>query len=96
MKIIFPFLISLLLTITSLLMHVSEDANSMLNSKSTELSHEFLFNMVEYHKTQPAFAKRPLTTYLIEHTSTIFHVKTGEAFVLVNFFPRFFVIKSPQ
>ncbi len=57
----------------------------MLNENNTQISHVFLKSQIDYHKEIAPFARRPFTTFLIEGNSKIFGLKSGYAFILVNF-----------
>ncbi|WP_211318130.1 hypothetical protein [Pontibacter mucosus] len=49
------------------------------------ISDEYLQVVVEFHKEHPAFAKRPITTYLSETLDRITSLSIGEAFTAVSF-----------
>ncbi|WP_116541678.1 hypothetical protein [Pontibacter virosus] len=53
------------------------------------ISDEYLTRVITYHKEHPAFAKRPLTTYLTEQLSHNTTLSIGESFTLINFFLLF-------
>ena len=59
--------------------------DSMLNENNTKISHVFLKSQIDYHKEIAPFARRPLTTFLMEGTSKSLGLKSGYAFILVNF-----------
>jgi hypothetical protein len=76
--------------IFSLWLHTNPYVNTMIHTNlvkepSTLVSNESVQNIVNYHKTLPDFAKRPLTTYLIEQNSRTTGLSTGWSFVLLNF-----------
>jgi hypothetical protein len=56
-----------------------------INKNRDIISNEHLSETVEFHKTEPAFARRPITTYLIEVVSKNSSLTIGESFTLVNF-----------
>ena len=56
-----------------------------VNTEHKMISNQHLTETVVYHKTQPAFAKRPLTTWSIEVLAYHTPLNMGEAFVVVNF-----------
>lgn len=60
-------------------------SDSMLNDNSTKLAQVFLKSQIRYHQEFAPFARRPLTSMLIEGVSSVFGTTLGEAFVLVNF-----------
>ncbi|AKD03029.1 hypothetical protein PKOR_07715 [Pontibacter korlensis] len=55
------------------------------NAQKPLISDEYLSTVVEYHKEHPAFAKRPLTTYLLEQLDSNSCLSKGESFTVVNF-----------
>jgi hypothetical protein len=61
-----------------------------VNKAHKIISNQHLTETVVFHKTQPAFAKRPLTTYFIEVLANHTPLNIGEAFVAVNFGLLFF------
>ena len=65
--------------------HMLPVSDSMLNENNTKLSQVFLKSQIRYHQEFAPFARRPLTSMLIEGTSGVFGISLGEAFVLVNF-----------
>jgi hypothetical protein len=65
-------------------------SDSMLNENNTELSNVFLASQIRYHQEFAPFARRPLTSLLIEGSSGIFGITLGESFVLVNLLLLFF------
>ena len=80
MKRIQPYLICFLFTLTILFIHRHRNSDSYLNDPD-------LKNTVAFHATiqHPAFAKRPLTTFLVKTVSTISSLSIGKSFVLVAF-----------
>ncbi|WP_149303330.1 hypothetical protein [Pareuzebyella sediminis] len=80
-----PYLVSLLLTLLILAIHMAPNMDSMLNENNTRISHVFLKSQIEYHKELPPFARRPLTSFLIDSTIELFGVRAGFAFIFVNF-----------
>ncbi|WP_299705391.1 hypothetical protein [uncultured Pontibacter sp.] len=86
-------IISLAFTLFSLYIHVMPSSNSMINLKTSNLSEEkpfisndYLTVAITYHKEHPAFAKRPLTTYLVEKLSNYSSLNLGTSFTVINFF----------
>ena len=84
---------SVAFTFIILVNHILPINNSFINFKSDEIniehkiiSNENLASIIDYHKTNIAFAKRPATTFLIETLSNICSISKGLSFVLVNFF----------
>jgi MFS family permease len=65
--------------------HMSSGADSMLNERNNVISNGFLTSQITYHKEFAPFARRPLTTFLIEKTSSWLGITLGKAFVGVNF-----------
>lgn len=80
-----PYILALILTLGIFGLHMLPNMDSMLNENNTEVSHVFLKSQIDYHKEIAPFARRPLTTFLIESTSNLLAVKFGHAFILVNF-----------
>lgn len=64
---------------------MSSDVDSMLNEKNTVISNVFLTSQIDYHKELAPFARRPLTTFLIENVSNRLGITLGESFIWVNF-----------
>lgn len=65
--------------------HMSSDVDSMLNEKNNVISNVFLTSQINYHKEFAPFARRPLTTFLIERTASWLGTTMGMAFIWVNF-----------
>ncbi|WP_341901039.1 hypothetical protein [Fluviicola taffensis] len=61
-----------------------------INKAHKLISNEYLTENVAFHKIEPAFAKRPLTTLFIEALAYNTPLNIGEAFVAVNFGLLFF------
>lgn len=70
--------------------HMLPISDSMLNENNTKLSHVFLASQIRYHQEFAPFARRPLTSLLIEGSSGFFGITLGESFVLVNLLLLFF------
>lgn len=85
MKKLTPYFLSLFLTVCVFLIHISGSANSMLNYNSTGISNDYLTIAVDYHNSYPAFQKRPLSTFIIQKTSTVLNISIGQAFIGINF-----------
>ncbi len=64
---------------------MSSNVDSMLNEKNTTISNVFLTSQITYHKELAPFARRPLTTMLIETTSGWLGLSMGKSFIWVNF-----------
>tara|TARA_B100001287_G_scaffold5367_1_gene4133 strand:+ start:251 stop:1384 length:1134 start_codon:yes stop_codon:yes gene_type:complete len=62
----------------------------MLVNENNKIANYYLSSVVKYHKTQPEFKKRPVTTFLIEKTKHFTGLKIGESFISINFFFIFF------
>ncbi|CAM4390813.1 EpsG family protein [Zobellia roscoffensis] len=80
-----PYVLALLTTVAILSIHMLPSVDSMLNENNTQISHVFLKSQINYHKEIAPFARRPLTTLLIESTQQLFSFRAGYAFILVNF-----------
>ncbi|WP_276167126.1 hypothetical protein [Zobellia alginiliquefaciens] len=80
-----PYVLALLTTMVILCIHMLPSVDSMLNENNTQISHVFLRSQINYHKEIAPFARRPLTTLLIEGSQHLFGFKAGYAFILVNF-----------
>ena len=80
MKQIQPYLICFLFTLSILFIHRHRNSDSYLNEPD-------LRNTIAFHATttHPAFAKRPLTTFLVKTVSTISNLSIGISFVVVAF-----------
>lgn len=59
--------------------------DSMLNENNTHISHGFLKSQIEYHQEIAPFARRPITSFLIESTTGLCGLRSGHAFILINF-----------
>jgi len=75
-----------------LLLHFNSHVDTMLNQWNDQdknamhhIDQQALREAVDYHKEEPAFARRPLSTFLFEKTSSITHLPIGTSFILVNF-----------
>ncbi|MBC8769521.1 hypothetical protein H4O18_16100 [Arenibacter sp. BSSL-BM3] len=84
MKNYLQYFISFLFVLMIYAIHMLPVSDSMLNENNTKLSHVFLASQIRYHQEFAPFARRPLTSLLIEGSSGIFGVTLGESFVLVN------------
>lgn len=84
-RFLLPALISASLTFLVYKIHMSSNVDSMLNEKNEVLSNGFLISQITYHKEFAPFARRPLTTFLIEQVSNGLGITLGKAFVWVNF-----------
>lgn len=80
-----PFLIALICVTLSFLWHMTEDSDSMLNTKNHRIANEEIAAIIDAHKTVPAFAQRPLTTLIIEKVAHATGVGLGVSFALINF-----------
>ncbi|MCK0192409.1 hypothetical protein [Arenibacter sp. F20364] len=85
-----PYLVSFLFVLLIYGIHMLPVSDSMLNENNTELSNVFLASQIRYHQEFAPFARRPLTSLLIEGSSGIFGITLGESFVLVNLLLLFF------
>lgn len=90
------FITSLICAVTCFTVHIIPRSNSMINFRTEEInrdhkiiSNEYLTSVIDVHKTEPAFARRPLTTFLIEEFSKITSLNFGWAFTIINFFMLF-------
>ncbi len=84
-KSLLPCLFSLGFVVFIYSIHMSSNVDSMLNEKNTIISNGFLTSQINYHKDFAPFARRPLTTWLIETTSSWLGISMGKAFIWVNF-----------
>lgn len=80
-----PYFVSLVLVFFIFKIHMLSDVDSMLNEKNTVISNIFLTSQIDYHKELAPFARRPLTTFLIENVSNRLDITLGESFIWVNF-----------
>jgi hypothetical protein len=90
MKGYLQYFISFLFVMLIYGIHMLPISDSMLNENNTELSNVFLASQIRYHQEFAPFARRPLTSLLIEGSSGIFGITLGESFVLVNLLLLFF------
>ncbi len=87
------FTLCLGFTLFSLMIHTLPQVNTMVNyadknqpkNETLLIANGFLSWAVNYHKTQPDFKKRPITTFLIEFVANVFELRIALAFVVVNF-----------
>ncbi|TXK52150.1 hypothetical protein FVR03_01640 [Pontibacter qinzhouensis] len=84
--------IALAATLLILALHLTDSFPSILNFRTPEInlakdkiSESHLAAAVAYHKAHPAFARRPVSTYLIESVHQHATLSLGEAFIFVNF-----------
>jgi hypothetical protein len=84
-KKIIPYILAIALTIATFSMHFGKRADSMINDKNNVISEAYLQYVVDVHKLDPTFTRRPLTTLLIESCASAFKITTGLSFILVNF-----------
>ena len=59
--------------------------DSMLNENNTRISHGFLKSQIEYHQEIAPFARRPVTSLLINLAMDEWGLRSGHAFILINF-----------
>ncbi|MCG2459696.1 hypothetical protein K8352_02935 [Flavobacteriaceae bacterium F89] len=85
MKTVLPYLIALVFVVADFGLHMSKHSDSMLNERNHVISNAFLTSQINYHKELPPFARRPLTTWLIESAAKTFSIRLGVAFIWVNF-----------
>ncbi|MCK0146456.1 hypothetical protein MWU78_12445 [Arenibacter sp. F26102] len=90
MKNYLQYIISFLFVLLIYAIHMMPVSDSMLNENNTKLSHVFLASQIRYHQEFAPFARRPLTSLLIEGSSGTFGITLGESFVLVNLLLLFF------
>ena len=90
MKGYLQYIVSFLFVMLIYGVHMLPISDSMLNENNTKLSHVFLASQIRYHQEFAPFARRPLTSLLIEGSSGIFGITLGESFVLVNLLLLFF------
>ena len=90
MKGYLQYIVSFLFVMLIYGIHMLPISDSMLNENNTKLSHVFLASQIRYHQEFAPFARRPLTSLLIEGSSGIFGITLGESFVLVNLLLLFF------
>ncbi|WP_147415878.1 hypothetical protein [Ulvibacterium marinum] len=81
-----PWVLSFLFTLFIYKIHMTPNVDSMLNENNDRLSLVFLKSQIRYHQEFAPFARRPLTSNLIETTAQVFDIPLGKAFVWVNFF----------
>ncbi len=80
-----PYLVALLFALMIFGIHMLPNMDSMLNENNTRISHGFLKSQIDYHQEIAPFARRPLTSFLIESVTGKFGLRSGHAFILVNF-----------
>ncbi|MDT7830500.1 hypothetical protein RQM65_17660 [Pricia sp. S334] len=84
-----PYLVALGFTLVIFGLHMLPNMDSMLNENNTRISHGFLKSQIDYHQEIAPFARRPLTSLLIENLTESFGLRDGHSFILVNFFLLF-------
>lgn len=80
-----PYLVALLFTLMIFVIHMLPSMDSMLNENNIRISHGFLKSQIEYHQEIAPFARRPLTSLLIEGVVQLFGWRYGHAFIFINF-----------
>lgn len=80
-----PYLVALSFTLIIFGIHMLPNMDSMLNENNTRISHGFLKSQIDYHQEIAPFARRPLTSFLIESITGKFGLRSGHSFILVNF-----------
>lgn len=87
-----PVLLGALLTGLTFGLHVLPGMNSMLNLDAPDhpampglFNTDFLRYTVEVHGTEPAFARRPFTTWIIDAAARIGGLDIAHAFVITEF-----------
>ncbi|MGB7395302.1 MAG: hypothetical protein WA913_12990, partial [Pricia sp.] len=80
-----PYLVALLFTLMIFGLHMLPNMDSMLNENNTRISHGFLKSQIDYHQEIAPFARRPLTSFLIESAMQHLGLRPGHAFILINF-----------
>ena len=83
---ILPFLVGLFFTLFIYKIHMTPNVDSMLNEYSTIISNGFLTSQIKYHKEFAPFARRPITSWLIDQTGSTLGIRPGPSFIWVNFF----------
>lgn len=83
----------LLLLLLVAYLHLLPQHNSMWNLRfegygpdASGLSSDYLAEVVHYHQTEQAFARRPLTTWLIQGLAALSGISLAKSFVLLQLF----------
>lgn len=83
----------LLLLLLVAYLHLRPQHNSMWNLRfdnygpdASGLSTDYLAEVVHYHQTEQAFARRPLTTWLIQGLAALSSISLAKSFVLLQLF----------
>lgn len=83
----------LLLLLLVAYLHLLPQHNSMWNLRfenygpdASGLSADYLAEVVQYHQTEQAFARRPLTTWLIQGLAALSGLSVAKSFVLLQLF----------
>ncbi len=84
-----PYFVALSFTLIIFGIHMLPNMDSMLNENNTRISHGFLKSQIDYHQEIAPFARRPLTSFLIASVTGKFGLRSGHAFILINFFLLF-------
>lgn len=91
--------IGLLIIAVSFVIHIHPAFNSMINFQTSVynvegqlFSDDYIRVVLDYHKEHPVFARRPLTTFLVEFTDQAIGIGLAAAFAWVGFF--FFYING--
>ena len=79
-------ILCLFILVANLSMHLDKRCDSMINNKSNQISEAEIAYIVDVHKIETTFSRRPLTTILVENTALIAGIGIGLSFVWVNFF----------
>jgi hypothetical protein len=83
----------LLLLLLVAYLHLLPQHNSMWNLRfenygpdASGLSSDYLAEVVQYHQTEQAFARRPLTTWLVQGLAVLGGISLAKSFVLLQLF----------
>ena len=85
-----PYVLAACFTLTILGLHMLPIMDSMLNENNTRISHGFLKSQIDYHQEIAPFARRPITSSLINLAMDGWGLRAGHAFILINFTALFF------
>ena len=91
-ELLISIVVGLAITITSFYIHIHPSLNSMINFKTATINLEedhfsdvYIQQVVDYHKEHPVFARRILSTYLIEITQKTLGLSIAQSFSFINF-----------
>ena len=85
MKKALSYFIIFILTLSVLFLHLTENVDTMINNHNHSIDNKYLSHVVQYHRDNPVFSKRPVVTSIIYSFDKLFHTGLGVSLVTVSF-----------